>query len=118
MTNEIKPVRLDFWSVVYDQRNPYIPPEGRALCLKGVIGEGHPHKPPGSRVVTSGIKTIAGRLVTTGSGTVYQLGRVNRKYRAWMKEKQICYDAKNPIKDKRSSAMAPTDRATDAQESK
>ncbi len=89
-------VRLDNWSVGSD---PYAAPELKRVWLHGVC-TGHPHKPDGERVRTSNIKSADGRTVTTESGTVYRLGRVDPGYRKWLREKGLAYDPRAPVKVK------------------
>lgn len=88
--------RLDNWSVSI--KDPYTPPE-LGVHLHGVV-TGHPSKRDGTEITTSRITHSSGRRVTTKSGTVYQLGRIDPKYRTWLRAQGLAYDARNPIKIK------------------
>ena len=75
-------------------------PELLTKHLEGAVFR-HPKSnrhPDGKYITTSSICGCEGRVVTTASGTKYKLGRVNRKYRAWMKSKGLQYDRKNSVK--------------------
>jgi hypothetical protein len=86
------PVILQDWSVY---RDPYHPPEVPSR-LKGRVF-GHHRKPDGEWVMTSSIEDATGRLVTTSSGTVYQLGCIERGYRKWLRDNGYDYDPKRPV---------------------
>ena len=92
-------VVLQDWEVRMRSTDPYCPPECNYNCLSG-FPHGHPTKDQQRKVITSGLAKVEGRMVTTKSGTVYQLGRINPKYRAWLKEKGIAYNPAQPIVDK------------------
>jgi hypothetical protein len=48
--------------------------------------------------LTSDIVKSDGRYVTTRSGTLYWLGKINPKYRKFLNQAGYYYDTKNPIK--------------------
>jgi len=73
--------RLEEW-VLELAGDPYQPPEQQVRYLSGKV-YGHPKCEDGRSVRTSVVIETNGRLVTTQSGTVYQLGRVDASYRAW-----------------------------------
>lgn len=86
--------KLEQWSVV--SSNPYLPPEFSGK-LSGIV-YGHPLQPDGKQVTTSRIKSACGRLVTTRSGTTYELGAAAPEYREWVRAslgKEI--DEVNPV---------------------
>lgn len=68
--------RLEDWAVV--TLDPYSPPE-YGLCLKGTVYN-HPTKPDGTRIVTSVIVKVEGRVVRTNSNTLYHLGEPEKEY--------------------------------------
>lgn len=90
------PVRLEQWSVYLD---PFKAPES---CDKRLVGRvyGHKRHKDGKMVTTSRFVAASGRVVTTASGTVYRLGRICPKYRAWLRENGIPYDSKRPVRVK------------------
>lgn len=47
---------------------------------------------------TSYIVSIAGREITTYSGSVYILEDIDTNYRDWLAENRVEYDPENPIK--------------------
>lgn len=87
-------VIIQEWAVHAD---PFAAPELRRVYLHGRV-YGHPREGDGKSVITSKIRDSKGRIVTTESGTVYRLGRINRKYRRYLKKEGIPYDPRNPIK--------------------
>jgi len=89
--------RLENWSVSTD--NPYYPPEAGRQYLAGNV-YGHPRFEDGHRILTSKPVKADGRLITTFSGSVYQLGKVSDDYLAWLTEHGFKFDEKNPIKFK------------------
>lgn len=76
-------------------RDPYTAPELRRVQIVGVPSSGHN---AGHRIITSPIVTARGRVVTTESGSTYELGRASPKYLAWLKEQRIPYDTRQPIR--------------------
>jgi hypothetical protein len=86
-------VKLQDWSCWSD---PYAAPEIRTTCLVGRV-YGHHREPDGKKVKTSRIVDADGRLVTTSSGTVYRLGRIDPKYRRWLRKEGREYDPGRPI---------------------
>ena len=89
-------VKLDNWSVLSDQ-DPYRAPEMRSSRLKG-IPTGHPRKQDGKTIYTSPVVSVDGRKVTTRSGTVYRLGRIDPLYRKWLRDQGLEYHPRDPIK--------------------
>ena len=87
---------LNNWYTAPD--NPYAAPEqGGGIHLVGNV-TGHPRFPDGHQVETTTIASAVGRVATTGSGTVYTLGRPSGKWLAWLKKNGKTYDSKQPIK--------------------
>lgn len=97
--NTIPVVRLVDWSVKDNRAaSPYMAPE---QTTKHLVGRafGHPTAVNDGGILTSSpIKAVNGRLVTTKSGTVYRLGRIDPKYRAWLRNEGIAYDPHNPVR--------------------
>jgi hypothetical protein len=86
--------RLENWSVYAD---PYMPPEA-GIRLHGMrTGDPNP-------TLTSYVKSIEGRRITTQSGNVYVLGEPKPEYLQWMVKHGFMYDPEHPIKDKRAFA--------------
>jgi hypothetical protein len=94
-------VVLQEWFVRFRHNDGWCAPECNYKVLAGKLMTKHKGFLPGDEVKTSAIDVIKGRIITTASGTSYRLGRINPKYRRWMKKQGIEYDPKNPIKDKR-----------------
>jgi hypothetical protein len=87
-------VKLDHWSV---KANLYQPPEVRSVYLSGIVS-GHPNFDDGERISTSRIVAAAGRVVTTRSGRQYHLGRIEPGYRKYLRDNDITYNPKQPVK--------------------
>ncbi len=98
-------IRLELWSPCHHPSDAYTAPECRKLYLKGTV-TGHPHKEDGSKIRTSGVHIIAGRFITTDSGSLYRLGEAEPEYLKWLQDtypaKAAEFDPENPIKDKRT----------------
>lgn len=77
-------MKLNNWKLVEDQ-DPYQPPELRRKRLSGEVF-GHPRHDDGSRVVTSEVESIDGRVVRTFSGSEYTLGDPDPDYVEWCQE--------------------------------
>ena len=89
-------VRLDNWSVCSAGRIRYTPPELQVKALQG-NAFGHPRFEDGKHVVTSSPFSIKGRIVTTYSGSVYKLGKIDPEYRKWLKKNVPGWNWRNPI---------------------
>lgn len=76
--------KIEDWSVKVKD-DGYTPPEQQRLCLHGKIQD-HPRFPPTKNVLTSPISSVDGRVVTTSSGSVYELGTPNAEYMDWCRE--------------------------------
>jgi hypothetical protein len=90
-------IKLHNWSVIGSAVDTYKAPELQTKKLRGNVF-GHPEFADGDSVKTSTIVKVDGRKIHTRSGSCYTLGRIDQKYRNWMKQNNIIYDAKNPIK--------------------
>lgn len=83
---ESKP-KIENWSIIVDESNPYMAPELRPTRLAGRV-YGHPGHSEGKFVHTSSIQEIdvkAGYAITK-SGTRYQLGKPEQKYFEWLQD--------------------------------
>lgn len=87
--------KLQNW-YCYHTGSPYDPPEVREMRLGGEV-YGHPRFPEGSQVTVSKLQKSEGRVVTTKNST-YRLGRIDPKYRKYLKDSNIPYNRKQPIK--------------------
>jgi len=86
---------LKDWSLIHEGHNAYTAPE---LFTSHLAGEALNHPKLGkSRVVTSPIVNVKGRIVYTKSGSVYKLGRIDTVYRKWIKKNYGKWDWRNPI---------------------
>lgn len=70
--------------------DPFQAPETAYNIICGIVD--------GVKIATSMIVDNNGRMITTASGTVYELGEISQDYLNWMKENDIPYDCDNPIK--------------------
>jgi hypothetical protein len=91
----MRTIRLDCWSVTQGDVR-YIAPEERVSRVQGVVQD-HPCFPADAKIVSSPLDTVEGRIVTTRSGTRYQLGRIDPQYRAYLKRNGYQYDPHNPV---------------------
>lgn len=91
-------VKIENWSVVFEQADPYKPPERRRSCLLGNVYD-HPshHHPDGKLVVTSRIVETFGDRVKTKSGNLYVLGKPDPGYAAWLKNNHPHIDLACPF---------------------
>jgi len=76
--------------------DPYTPPE---LCVERLTGQvyGHPSQPDGKWCHTTRIIEVKGRIVTTRSGHVSRLGKIDRGYRRYLRQTRPDWDWRNPI---------------------
>lgn len=73
-------MRLENWSVVSPQTDPYKAPELCSLVLRGNV-YGHPNFEDGKEIITSTIvETTDDGKIKTYSGNVYELGEVDPEY--------------------------------------
>jgi hypothetical protein len=87
--------RIENWSVNWRSNDPYRAPECAGVAICGLV-YGHPQQPDGKSVKTSPIVAAKGRLVWT-EHTVYELGKIDRKYRKWLRENRPDWDWRNPV---------------------
>lgn len=104
-------IRIDMWSVCFAIHDPWLAPELKGQALHGFVND-HPLFKESSpkRVTTSPITKIDGRKIVTASGTVYILGRIEPKYRKWLRECRPAWDWRKPI------TLIGDDNGTDTEE--
>lgn len=92
------------WSIGYAAGQDYVAPE---IAKIGLIGKvyNHPRKPDGWEVRTSAVVAANGRIITTHSGTVYELrGDPDPGYVAWLAANNLPpLDLDNPVKIRSAS---------------
>ena len=90
-------IRLENWSMVSNQ-NGFTAPELLEITLSGNV-YGHPvaRHYDGKLIQTSRPVSIKGRIVTTKSGNVYRLGKIDKGYRKWLKANVPDWDYRKPI---------------------
>lgn len=89
-------ITLEQWSTCYASGDIYDAPEVRGTCLNGIVTD-HPRFDGSSKVTTTRVVEVNGRIVTTRSGSVYKLGTIDPEYREWLRENRPEWDYKNPI---------------------
>lgn len=92
---------IEDWYVSVSEADAYQPPENQRQCLTGVVAK---HKSirdgvvrDNVRVTTSYIVDVDGKEVTTRSGSVYTLGKIQHEYREYLREIRPDWDEENPI---------------------
>jgi hypothetical protein len=97
----VKPVpTLTEWACVTGCADPFLAPELAGVSVQGIVN-GHPYLDDGRRIVTSQVVAIAGRRLTTASGSTYELvGPPRDEYLAWLEMHGREYDDAAPIKVK------------------
>jgi len=78
-------VRIENWSIGYDNFDPYCPPEQHQRQLCGEV-YGHPLQSDGKQIRTSNIEKKIGNTILTRTGTVYTLGKPSEDYVKWCEE--------------------------------
>jgi hypothetical protein len=64
--------------------------------ISGVVN-GHPHHADGRKLRVGPIVYVKGRLIRTTSGTLYRLGRIDPRYRMWLRDQHLDYNPKQPL---------------------
>lgn len=81
---------LHTWRLVVDNGGDnFRAPE---MCTQRVAGE-----LAGRQIMTSSPVATDGRYFRTYSGSVYRLGRIDPKYRAWIRRQGLKYNPKSPL---------------------
>ena len=91
-----KVIKLEDWSVVYPNKNPYTPPESTRGSLHG-IADNHPKLGRNAEVTTSSIVSSEGRFVKTYGGHTYALGEPDPDYLVWLKVNGIELNEDKPV---------------------
>jgi hypothetical protein len=90
--------RLENWRVVHASHNDaFLPPELSGIALVGRVF-GHPRFQDGREIETSAIAAVAGRIITTRSGSRYELGEPEPGYAEWCKQRGRVIDPERPIR--------------------
>lgn len=93
-------MKLENWKMV-ELADPFMAPEMRSPRLGGNV-HGNPRFEEGYAITTSPIESVEGRVVTTRSGSVYELGDPDPEYLKWCQENgQHIPLGDNPIKLKK-----------------
>jgi len=92
-----KVIKLENWSVVNINKNPYSSPESGIRALHGDANN-HPKLGKDVSVTTSAVISAKGHVVKTKSGSRYQLGKPDPAYLIWLKVNHLELDEKNPVK--------------------
>ena len=91
-------VELSDWAVGDNPGDAYLAPEHRGIRLSGRV-KGHPKHHDGKLVVTSPVRSVAGRTVRTASGSTYLLvGEPEPGYLEYLQSCGRTYDPVEPIK--------------------
>lgn len=77
--------------------NGFHAPEPGPLVLHGEV-YGHPKRVDGTRITTSPVVGVEGRVVRTASGSEYRLEEPSPEYMAWLAANKIPFDAEHPIR--------------------
>ena len=91
-------VRIENWSVVADQSDPFKAPEARPVCLHGKA-YGHPNFDDGAEITTSpilGVSPENPREIRTHS-RVYLLGEVDPGYVEYRSSIGLGFDPDHPV---------------------
>ena len=89
-------VRIECWSTIEEQNNPFLPPEVKDLRIRGRV-YGHPGQIDGSLIKTSRIQSIQGKVIYT-LNTLYELGEPDPDFIKWMKSEGISFNPDEPIR--------------------
>lgn len=74
-------MKLEQWSVCHHpDDSPWLAPEQKGISLQGEVFGDSRGRSDGCRIVTTNIKSIVGRRVTTESGSIYDLGSPSDDY--------------------------------------
>ncbi len=87
---------LQNWKVQPFIKGRFLEPVQRGLTITGDV-VGRSDMLDGLTVRTSVVLSVDGRVIKTRNST-YRLGKIDRKYRAWLKRMGIRYDPQNPVK--------------------
>jgi hypothetical protein len=89
-------IKLHNWKVVSEKGSPYRAPETLGIQLKGDV-YGHKAFNDGDHIRTSAIVSVEGRVISTRSGSLYLLGRIDPLYRKFLKLQRPHWNWRKPI---------------------
>jgi hypothetical protein len=93
----LTPRRIDQWATEPCPNLPYLAPELHDhLHVSGIIG--------GKEKITSRVVHVDGRVVTTKTGSVYELGEPSGRFLAFLAEHGLQLDPVEPVKLRRAAA--------------
>lgn len=87
--------QIDNYSVT-SKSDPYLPPELAHKQIQGQV-KNHPAYKDGTKIITSDIIAVNGRVVKTANSE-YELLTPDPKWLDWMKERDIKFDPERPIR--------------------
>lgn len=88
--------RIEHWSVVQYNADPYVAPELQQHQLKGAV-YGHRKLADGEVAISGDLVSAEGRRVYTAK-SCYELGEPDPAYLAWLTEHGFTYDPEHPVK--------------------
>lgn len=87
--------KLENWSIVETDLDPYKPPECKSKKLSGSVYD-HPRFLDGKDITTSRIvgayQELNNIVVETKSGSKYVLGKMSEDYQKWLDENKLIFD--------------------------
>ncbi len=89
--------KIEQWYTAWATDNPYAPPEARGKSIIGLVYGSSKFK-DGEQIKTGAIKEATGRVITTTSDEVYELGEPEPGYVEWMKKEGVEFDEAEPVK--------------------
>jgi hypothetical protein len=94
---------IDNWAVTdthpNERANAYQAPEHQRKYVFGY------RRSDGKAIMTSYIKDVRGRIISTASGSLYELGTISPGYLEYMKNNRIQFSWEEPIQFKRSNPL-------------
>ena len=87
---------INNWSIIVNPGSPYIAPEMRGIRVCGNV-KNHTIFNDGDDIRTSPIENAYYRIIHTFSGNIYRLGKIDPKYRKWLKKNRPNWDWRQPI---------------------
>ena len=88
--------KIENWSTCSLTLDPFKAPEQGFLCIQGQIMD--PDRGTMKSIRTSTVVDVKGRKITTRSGSVYALGKIDPNFRAWLKVNRPAWNWKKPIR--------------------
>ena len=85
--------RLENWAIYGDV---YDDPKMGMYMLAGDVYE-DPKRPDGTRIQTTRVVKVDGRIIATQSGSIYRLGEVESGYRDYLRRHRPKWDPENPV---------------------